>query len=160
MRFPDMPKSPPKSWRAIPDRMDLIGFILFAPAIIMILLALQWGGSTFAWSSGTVIGLFVGGPALLLVFGIYEHRRGQKAMVPISLLKQTVVWSACLVSVFQNGAMMLLSFYLPTWFVLHSSHGISGSEDMFLGPLQWSYSIRDVFPRLYSFLFLCQNCSS
>ncbi|KAF4637539.1 hypothetical protein G7Y89_g534 [Cudoniella acicularis] len=58
------------------NRLDPIGFALFAPTCIMVLLALQYGGSTYAWNSVTVIGLFVGAGATLIVFLCWENRRG------------------------------------------------------------------------------------
>lgn len=37
-------------------RLDLIGATLFIPAIIMILMAFQWGGVTYAWTSSVSSG--------------------------------------------------------------------------------------------------------
>ncbi|TGO50570.1 hypothetical protein BOTNAR_0388g00130 [Botryotinia narcissicola] len=48
--------------------IDACGFILFAPTIISFLLALEWGGSSYAWSSATFIGLFCTFFILLLLF--------------------------------------------------------------------------------------------
>ncbi|KAG6986530.1 hypothetical protein G7Y79_00078g099840, partial [Physcia stellaris] len=42
------------------ERLDLLGFAIFAPAAIQFLLALQWGGTKYRWNSPTVIGLFCG----------------------------------------------------------------------------------------------------
>jgi len=52
-------------------RLDLPGVAVFVPAIFMILLALQWGGITYAWSSSRTIGLFVCGGVTLILFGFY-----------------------------------------------------------------------------------------
>ncbi|KAL9065886.1 MAG: hypothetical protein Q9161_007939 [Pseudevernia consocians] len=46
--------------RSLHSDLDLVGFSIFAPALIMLLLALQWGGTTFAWNSSQIIGLFCG----------------------------------------------------------------------------------------------------
>ena len=35
--------------------LDPVGNIIFAPAIICLLLALQWGGVTYAWSNARII---------------------------------------------------------------------------------------------------------
>ncbi|RDW66377.1 hypothetical protein BP6252_10012 [Coleophoma cylindrospora] len=118
LQFPDSPKSPPSSWRQLPEKLDLVGFLAFAPAILMILLAFQWGGSTYPWNSPTIIGLFIGGAALIMIFGFLEHRRGETAMIPLALLKERVVYCACLTTMLQMGALMALSYYMPTWFQL------------------------------------------
>ncbi|KAK8124341.1 MFS transporter [Apiospora kogelbergensis] len=63
-------------------KLDLIGFVLFTPAVIMLILALQRGGTYYPWASPTIIGLFCGAFGNLLVFLFWEHCRGAEAMIP------------------------------------------------------------------------------
>ena len=101
---------------AIINRLDPIGFILFASACVEILLALQLGGSSYAWNSSTIIGLFVGFGATLVVFTFWESHRGDTAMIPLSMLGQRVVYSSCLTVVLQFGSLQVFAYYLPLWF--------------------------------------------
>ncbi|KAK7702816.1 hypothetical protein SLS64_009426 [Diaporthe eres] len=48
--------------------LDPLGFITFVPSIICLLLALEWGGTTYAWKSGQIISLFVVFGVTLIVF--------------------------------------------------------------------------------------------
>lgn len=98
------------------NRLDPIGFGLFAPTCIMLLMALQWGGTTYAWGSSTIIGLFVGFGASLIVFIFWERRRGDSAMIPGSIMKQSVVWSSCVINMTQFASLWIFSYYLPVWF--------------------------------------------
>ncbi|PYI00692.1 MFS general substrate transporter [Aspergillus sclerotiicarbonarius CBS 121057] len=97
-------------------KFDLFGFVLFAPAAIMLLLALQWGGSEFAWKSSTVIGLFCGSAATFFVFGLWERRMGAEAMIPGQMVKQRIIWCSCLAMSMMFGMTMILSYYLPIYF--------------------------------------------
>ncbi|CZR65599.1 related to MFS multidrug transporter [Phialocephala subalpina] len=96
--------------------LDLLGFFLFAPFAIMFLLALEWGGSKFAWQSAMIIGLFCGAGGTLIVFGFWEYRAGDEAMFPYSMLRKTVMWSSCLVNGFIFGCILTSSYYLPIYF--------------------------------------------
>jgi Fungal trichothecene efflux pump (TRI12) len=111
-----------KSRRAKPSiletlsKLDIGGFVLFAPCAIMFLMALQWGGTKYAWNSATVIGLLCGAGGLFIVFTAWEYRLGDKAMIPPSMLGKRVVWSSCLVTAFFFGGLLIFSYYLPIYF--------------------------------------------
>ncbi|KAH0005568.1 putative MFS transporter, partial [Aureobasidium melanogenum] len=96
--------------------LDLIGFALFAPAIIQILLALEWGGTKFPWNSSTVIGLFCGGAATTLVFLAWEYFKGDDAMIPFSMVRRRIFWSSCLTVFFTFASMLILNYFLPIYY--------------------------------------------
>ncbi|KAL7905469.1 major facilitator superfamily domain-containing protein [Trichoderma velutinum] len=96
--------------------LDLIGASLFIPAILMALLALQWGGSTYPWKSATIIGLFLGFGGLCVVFVIWQNYKGEEAMLPISILLNRTVAFSSLTLAFAYGAIFSVVYYLPEWF--------------------------------------------
>lgn len=97
-------------------KMDMIGFVLFAPAAVMILLALEFGGSKFAWKSPTIIGLFVGGAVQVVLFLLWERRAGMTAMIPLPIIGKRQVWTACVASMFMYATMLGAGYYLPVYF--------------------------------------------
>ncbi|KAL3478355.1 major facilitator superfamily-domain-containing protein [Aspergillus californicus] len=97
-------------------QLDLLGCGLFIPSIIMIFLALQWGGGEYAWNSATIIGLFVGFVASILLFIAWEIRKGDNAMIPFRLLSDRSVVFSLLFAFLFMGAFMLPVYYLPEWF--------------------------------------------
>jgi hypothetical protein len=96
--------------------LDLLGVIVFVPAIFMILLALQWGGIKYAWGSAKTIGLIVGGVVTLVFFAIYQWYKGDMAMIPPSILTNRTVLFASLSAMFGMTAQNLLGLWLPEWF--------------------------------------------
>ncbi|KAG0646296.1 Efflux pump, partial [Hyphodiscus hymeniophilus] len=102
--------------RAILQSFDLPGFAIFAGAAIQFLLAIEWGGAKYRWGSSVIIGLFCGFAVTLLVFGLWEHRRGNIAMFPLSMLRQRIVWTSCATYFFINGNMIVTSFYMSIYF--------------------------------------------
>lgn len=117
VHIPDQPKPPPMSVvRSIHSKLDLIGFALFTPAIIELLLALQWGGNRFAWDSPQVIGLFCGAGGTLIAFLAWDYHKGDAAMVPFSMVRQRSVWTSCLVYGFLMAQLYTSSYYLPVYF--------------------------------------------
>ncbi|KAF2634065.1 MFS general substrate transporter [Massarina eburnea CBS 473.64] len=97
-------------------KLDLIGAGLFIPAIIMILLGLQWGGTKYVWKSAAIIGLFIGGTVLLLIFVAWQVRRGDDAMIPLGLISQRTLALACIFEFFIMGAIFISVYFLPEWF--------------------------------------------
>lgn len=102
--------------RALPAKLDLVGFGIFAPAALQLLLALQYGGIVFPWDSPRVVGLFCGAGAAFLLWVAWDWRRGDTAMIPLSMAKRRVVWSGCLTYGFFLSQMFTVSYYLPIYF--------------------------------------------
>lgn len=110
-------KSPVKgNGREILKSLDLPGFCLFAPSVIMFLLALEWGGSSYPWNSATIIGLFCASACNLVLFLLWEFWKGDSAMIPLSMVRQQVVWTSCLVMFFFFGCLLTTSYYLSIYF--------------------------------------------
>jgi hypothetical protein len=117
-RIPDHPGKP-KARDILPKlhhHLDLIGFGVFAGAAIQILLALQWGGVDYPWKSATIIGLFVGGAGTFVVWAVWNHHKGDAALIPFSLVKKRAVWSAALTQMFIFTNLFVSAFFLPIYF--------------------------------------------
>jgi hypothetical protein len=102
--------------RTLPAKLDLIGFALFAPAAIQLLLALQYGGIKFAWNSAQIIGLFCGAGGTFIVFLAWDYYKGDAAMIPFSMARKRTVWASCLTYGFFLGQLFCVSYYLPIYF--------------------------------------------
>lgn len=130
--IPSVNVKPPgqQFFQTIYKELDLLGFVLFAPSIIMLLLALEWGGSTYPWKSSTIIGLFCGAAANFLVFLAWEQYVGDKAMIPLSLLKIRIVWVSGAYVFFFFSMMQIVVYYLPIYFqaIKNTSPMMSGVD--------------------------------
>lgn len=82
----------------------------------MLLLALQFGGTTFAWNSAQIVGLFVGAGSEMLIFIAWQSHRGAEALVPFRIVGQRTVAASCSAGFFLAGTMLIHSYYLPYWF--------------------------------------------
>ncbi|KAJ5087470.1 MFS transporter [Penicillium angulare] len=96
--------------------LDLVGSSFFIPGIFMVLLALMWGGTEKAWNSATIIGLFVGGFVILVMFVGWEAYMGDGAMIPGKLITRRTITFSVLFSCCHFGSLGILNYYLPEWF--------------------------------------------
>ncbi|KAL4738032.1 major facilitator superfamily domain-containing protein [Aspergillus similis] len=117
-RIPEpKPKAPPLQILGTAIRsLDLPGFMLVCPAVVMFLLGLQFGGNEHPWDSSVVIGLLVGGGVTFGVFLVYQWWRGDEAMVPFALLKHKVIWSAAMTMFFSLSSVLVADFYIAIYF--------------------------------------------
>jgi hypothetical protein len=116
LRIPRLSDSNEQSIIERIQQLDLIGASIVIPAIVCLLLALQWGGSMYPWNDSRIIGLFVGFGCLSGVFVFTQIKLGERATVPPRILTQrTVLASTTYVFLFGAGFFVLL-FYLPLYF--------------------------------------------
>ncbi|RJE25393.1 MFS toxin efflux pump [Aspergillus sclerotialis] len=98
-------------------QLDVVGIILFIPAVICLLIALQWGGSAYAWSNARIIALFVVSGILSIAFVLEQLFIGDAALIPTKLLTTTRTVPFSLVwAFFLGGTFFTFVYFLPTWF--------------------------------------------
>ncbi|OTA59572.1 MFS general substrate transporter [Hypoxylon sp. EC38] len=97
-------------------QLDLIGAAVLIPAIIMLLLALQWGGAQYPWSDRRIIGLFSGAGAMILIFVGIEQYQQDKGLLPPRFFKDRNLLCAMLFALFFGASFFPLIYYLSLYF--------------------------------------------
>jgi MFS family permease len=100
-------------WRSFLPTLDLLGLATFTPATACLLIALQWGGTTYPWDDVRVIILFVFSGVLAVIFLVIESWLGDSAMLPRRVFSKRNVWCAVWFCFCSNGASVVLTYYLP-----------------------------------------------
>lgn len=106
--------------------LDGLGFLLFAGSIVMLLLALQWGGTTYAWGSSVIIGLFVGAGVMMPLFVAQQLRLKDSALIPPKIFahrNSALIFASAL---FSSGPFQTVVYWLPIWF--QAVLGVSPTE--------------------------------
>ncbi|OTA99046.1 hypothetical protein M426DRAFT_76619 [Hypoxylon sp. CI-4A] len=110
------PKNAPKTIGEQIARLDPLGTLFFFPGIVCLLLALQWGGSTYAWSNARIIVLLVVFGLCMIVFVGIQRWKGDSATVPPRIFLQRSILSAVWFIFFSGAALQIMLYYLPIWF--------------------------------------------
>lgn len=121
-------KEPLKVFKNLHNELDLIGFAMFTPAMVMLLLALQYGGNDFAWDSPTITGLFAGSGVLGAIWLAWDWRCGDEALIPFSMMEKRVVWSSSLTQWCNMTVVFTAAYFLPIYF-----QGIKGATPAMSG---------------------------
>ena len=121
--------------------LDLVGFVLFAPAVLQLLLALQYGRNQYPWNSSRVIGLFCGSGATFITWLFWNQHKGDDALLPSSMIKRRDVWASGLYQAFMIAAVYGSTFYLPIYF-----QAINNATAMLSGV----YLLPTILPQLFA----------
>lgn len=97
------------------QQLDLLGEFFLLPCIICLLLALQWGGSTYPFSDGRIIALFVLFGVLFIAFGAVQLRKPETATIPKRIIMDRSMLAAMWFTFCVASSMMLMVFYVPIW---------------------------------------------
>jgi MFS family permease len=113
------PTTPPNAGLSIREQLgqlDLLGEFFLFPSIICLLLALQWGGSTYAFNDWRIILLFTLFAVLLVAFTIVQVYKGDDATLPLRIMKNRSVLGAMWFTLCLAGTMLALVYYISIWF--------------------------------------------
>ncbi|KAI6897419.1 MFS general substrate transporter [Hortaea werneckii] len=97
-------------------RLDMLGELFLVPCVICLLLALQWGGSTYSWSDGRIIALLVVFGVLFLAFVLVQCLMQSSGTLPLSVISNRSIIAGIMFNFCFSSAMMALVYWIPTWF--------------------------------------------
>jgi EmrB/QacA subfamily drug resistance transporter len=102
-------------------RIDYLGAIVLAGALSSIVLFTSLGGTSYAWSSPTIIGLMVLGVVLLVLFPIVESRAAEP-ILPLDLFRNRVFTVTSAVGFIVGLALFGSVTYLPLYLQVVRGH--------------------------------------
>lgn len=106
-------------------RVDFLGAILLILSLVLLLLGLNSGGNVVPWNHPLVyISLPLSG-VFLIAFVYVEDKIASEPVIPVRLLLDRTVASACLVNWFGSMAQLALLFYAPIYFQVR---GLSATQ--------------------------------
>ncbi|KAG9040775.1 hypothetical protein FS837_000191 [Tulasnella sp. UAMH 9824] len=115
------------TWRRLITNIDWVGSVLCLGMVTSLLLPLQWGGVTKAWSDKSVVACFIVWAVLLFVWLGWEWYMGDKAVMPLSLFKRRTQVGACLEAFFIMLILLCAAYYLPLYYQSAQEHSATRS---------------------------------
>jgi DNA-binding MarR family transcriptional regulator len=104
--------------------IDYLGATLLAAFATCVVLATSWGGTSYAWGSPVIIGLFAGS-AVMLVAWWQSARHAAEPMLPLRLFRNPVFSVSAAILLAAGFAMFGAISYLPLF--LQVAHGVSAT---------------------------------
>ncbi|WP_035698691.1 MDR family MFS transporter [Glycomyces tenuis] len=96
-------------------RIDYLGAACLVPAVVCLLLATTWGGQTYPWTSGVIIGLFTAAATLAAVF-LYVETRAEEPILPLRMFRHGTFSLAAAIALVFGVAMFSGIVYIPLFF--------------------------------------------
>ncbi|KAF9967074.1 hypothetical protein BGZ70_000241 [Mortierella alpina] len=111
-------------------RVDMLGSLALVIGLVLILLPLNWGGSTYEWSSPIIIALFCVGFAVILIFCAIEWKQAAEPIIPFRLFQNRTNTAVFLTSFFIGMGFFGIMYFMPLFFqiVRQESATASGLE--------------------------------
>lgn len=142
--------------------MDWLGVLLFILGIGLIILALQWGGTQYAWNSAATIAPFIVGGALVIAFFIHEYLLGpgrftarllprQVPMLPSTLFRKKDTYLLMIIN-FSAGISLVSAFYFISYY-WQLAEGYSSSK----AGVQLLYYTPGLGVGVYTAMFMCNR---
>lgn len=115
----------PSLAKAAKPVIDYAGILFIGLAASGLTLATSWGGSTYAWSSPMIIGLFAASVVALAAF-VWVESHVPEPILPIRLFASPVFTVCCILGFIVGFAMLGALTFLPTF--MQFVNGVSATE--------------------------------
>jgi hypothetical protein len=131
-------------WKGKLEQLDPIGNLVFFPGIVCLVLALQWGGTTYPWKNARIIALFILCGIFCLAFAAVQIWKQDNGALPPRIVKQRSIAAAVWFAFFNGASMVVMLYYLPLWF--QAIKGVSALKSgIMLLPMILSVLIASIF---------------
>jgi len=87
-------------------RIDFVGTYFLIVTLVCLILALNWGGSSYYWSSPFILGLFATFLIMLFCFIIIEYKIAREPIIPFPLFRKKNIL-LCIVISFLSGSIFI-----------------------------------------------------
>ncbi|PIA14079.1 hypothetical protein COEREDRAFT_66166 [Coemansia reversa NRRL 1564] len=125
--FLRLPRPHDSFWEKL-RRIDFAGMIIMIGGMVMVLLALSFGGKDHPWSSPLVLCLLIFGIVVIAIFVLVEWKIPAEPIVPLRLFKNRNVGLALTQQIFMGATLFGPTYYIPIYFsvVKNSSSIVAG----------------------------------
>ena len=106
-------------------RVDFLGAFTLITALVLLLLGLNSGGNIVPWNHPLIYATLPLSFIFLLVYVYVEDKRASEPIIPVRLLLNRTVLSACLTNWFYSMTTLAVLFYGPLYFQVR---GLSATE--------------------------------
>ena len=96
-------------------KIDWLGSVGVAAAVVPLMLGLIWGGSQYAWTSWQIISLFATAIVMTGVFALIEYK-AEDPILPLRLFKEPIFDLASVIIMLSTAAMFGSILYIPVFF--------------------------------------------
>ncbi|KAJ2740078.1 hypothetical protein GGI20_005997, partial [Coemansia sp. BCRC 34301] len=97
-------------------RVDFLGSLVLIGSVTMLLLALNWGGKDYAWTSPRVVCLLVFSVVLMGLFLLVEWKVAVQPAIPVELFRVRNVSLVVVGQLFMGAAMYAPIYFVPIWY--------------------------------------------
>jgi len=110
-----------------PHQLDIPGAVLMVVAAIALLLALDWGGARYGWTSWPIVSLIASSAVLWLLFA-GRLLTAREPLIPLVILRDRVTSAITSAAFFSIGTIIGVTIFTPLYcqMVLGASASISG----------------------------------
>ncbi|KAH8556632.1 major facilitator superfamily domain-containing protein [Umbelopsis sp. PMI_123] len=95
--------------------IDLAGSAIWSIAIVCLVLALSWGGSTYPWSAPSVITLLCIAGVGIIIFAVWELKYAKQPIIPKRLFTNRSVVAVLVAAWLYGGCFQSLMTYVPLY---------------------------------------------
>lgn len=97
-------------------KIDYLGFIFSSAGLILLLIPISGGGSTYKWNSGLIIAMFIVGGLCLVGFLLIEWKIPRLPMIPLGLFKSGLLSLVLSTNFLYGMTYYSFTYYIPYYF--------------------------------------------